>query len=352
MSASVQEKSAKEAFRSGDYARAVEHCDAGLSLRADDWGLSFLKGVSLYRARRFDDALVLFLKLCRRNERHAESRFYLGLCFEKTGEIEDAARELASALALKPDLVEARRKLDEIAPRRGAPPALAPSAEPVAPGAELRPHAPVALEHPRTLARTLAELVEDPARAKAEGTGGRHLFTRRRKIRSYPLSLLLASVFFLMAYFREWPTYYFVEELIYFQRSWIVYVSSQSLALIGVALLILTFIRAKSTSYAFYEFRIDLESGILSRRHETIYISDIENVTFRAPFLLTLFWTGVMDLSVRRSGVADQARGTSADGAATVRIIGLGSGWFMSRIRRELLDAAVVERRAMKKWWI
>ncbi|HTB62429.1 MAG TPA: tetratricopeptide repeat protein [Opitutales bacterium] len=71
-------------------------------------------GTTLYDMGKFDDALDHFARAAQLAPTASDAHYYYGLTLAKLGHPAEAAKELQTALALKPDYVEARTALNEL----------------------------------------------------------------------------------------------------------------------------------------------------------------------------------------------------------------------------------------------
>ena len=105
----------------------------------------------------------------------------------------------------------------------------------------------------------------------------------------------------------------------------------------AIAIVIGAVVAARLTRYDVYEHRIDITSGLLRRRTRTLWLYSLTEVVFEQP--LWLLATGNARI-----------RATADSGPAT--IVGYGDAEHTRRLWAELREAAVVERRAMRRWWV
>jgi membrane protein YdbS with pleckstrin-like domain len=99
-----------------------------------------------------------------------------------------------------------------------------------------------------------------------------------------------------------------------------------------------------SCRYQVYEFRIDFETGLFSKRIRSVWLWQIVDVEYDRPAIGWLTNTGRVQI------LADKRQGTQAAETASFEIVGLGSSSFMQNLREELIEAALLQRRAIK-WW-
>lgn len=106
---------------------------------------------------------------------------------------------------------------------------------------------------------------------------------------------------------------------------------------LGVLFAIHALLAAGFTHYEVHERRIDVARGVLNRQRNSVWLYEITDVQLRQPPWLTL--TGNSEIRI------------STEDESTIKITGFGSGPEQVQFWRNLRDAAVVERRAIRSWW-
>ena len=99
-----------------------------------------------------------------------------------------------------------------------------------------------------------------------------------------------------------------------------------------------------SWRYQIYQHRVDFETGLLSKRKHSVWLWQILNVEYNRSQMGWLTNTAAVQI------LADKRRGNQDAESASFEIIGLGGASFMEQLWEELVDAALVQRRAIK-WW-
>ena len=99
-----------------------------------------------------------------------------------------------------------------------------------------------------------------------------------------------------------------------------------------------------SWRYQIYQHRIDFETGLLSKRKHSVWLWQILDVEYNRSQMGWLTNTATVQI------LADKRRGNQDAESASFEIIGLGSAGFMEELWEELVDAALIQRRAIK-WW-
>jgi tetratricopeptide (TPR) repeat protein len=70
-----------------------------------------IKADALFKAKRFDEATVLFQQICKQDPRDADAWFKLGITNAHLGNLEESVKCIQSAIALRPDVWEAHFNL-------------------------------------------------------------------------------------------------------------------------------------------------------------------------------------------------------------------------------------------------
>ena len=99
-----------------------------------------------------------------------------------------------------------------------------------------------------------------------------------------------------------------------------------------------------SWRYQVYQYRVDFETGLLSKRKHSVWLWQILDVEYNRSRMGWLTNTAAVQI------LADKRRGNQDAESASFEIIGLGGASFMEQLWEELVDAALVQRRAIK-WW-
>ena len=254
----------------------------------------YLRGVCHFRRKDFPAAEAAFRRLLTEDNTHANGHYYLGLCLERQDNETASLEQYHFVLALQPDHRQALSKL-------GA---------------------------------TAADGNTDGPRPREGGTGpieetspdpGQRILEGHRLFRTtLPLSVLPVLVF----------------------AAILAKLASLGLGIPGFgvfigALLLLSpvdaWLRSRATRYVVWQRRLDLQQGIVFRKEHSVWTYEIENVEFSRGFWLMLMRSGRITI---------EAKGQKH------RIVGLGNHRFMRKLWNELRDAALVQRRGMKKWWI
>jgi len=104
------------------------------------------------------------------------------------------------------------------------------------------------------------------------------------------------------------------------------------------------------TRYKIYERRIDVATGVLSRRQTSTWLYEIDNVEFEQSPALTLSHNAavVVYLPPRPDAKPSRLR----KDRSKLRIIGFGRFRHQLALFGEIRDAALIERRAMRNWWV
>nr|WP_262891525.1 tetratricopeptide repeat protein [Adhaeribacter radiodurans] len=106
----------------------------------------------------------------------------------------------------------------------------------------------------------------------------------------------------------------------------------------GVLLIIYAILAASRTRYDVYERRINLVKGVLSRSRQSAWLFEIKGIELRQPIFLNLTRNAMLRIRLEDSSV--------------MNIIGFGTVGEQERLWEELRNAALVERRVMKRWFV
>jgi uncharacterized membrane protein YdbT with pleckstrin-like domain len=94
----------------------------------------------------------------------------------------------------------------------------------------------------------------------------------------------------------------------------------------------------KYTKYEIYERRLDITIGGFNTRTYSIWLHNITDVIYSQGSVQR--FTGDASITVKTGDTTG------------LKIIGLGNADEMRKFWNELRDAALIERRAMHKWWV
>ena len=112
-------------------------------------------------------------------------------------------------------------------------------------------------------------------------------------------------------------------------------------ALVFLLLWAILYMKSVATRYWIYERRIDIKTGVLLRQEHSIWIYEIDET-----------WLTRSPLNLLTGDATVHIQATMTHKTEHWEITGLGNHKFMKRLWEELRDAGLVERRAMKRWWI
>jgi len=121
------------------------------------------------------------------------------------------------------------------------------------------------------------------------------------------------------------------------------------LILFGGVLSVHAALAARASVYQIYERRLDVRKGVLSRRHQSVWLYEITDVELRQSPTLTVTRNAEIRIYLPSTGYnkvrlrKDRSR---------VRIIGFGSLGNQRNLHSELVEAALKERRAMRRWYL
>lgn len=302
---------AQELFKSGKLLEAARLLEALVKDNPDHWESAYLLGICRFREKKFPEAAEIFRRAVDLQTDVANSHYYLGLCKERLGDDVGAETEYKFTLALDPQHKHAAQKLgkDQTGP---------PQPKPLPPQGEA-----------------------DPG---ASSNPGEQLFEGRRKLRTFwhvptLLLLLVVSVIYYQAVYGAIPFItapggYFFNPRGMIQPSMILFYLPVWV-LLGLTVDLV--LRSMVTRCTILQRRIDLQRGIIFRKNYSVWTFEIESVEYGRGLWLALVRSGTVKLKV---------------GPEKHKLVGYGNSKFMKKMWAELRDAALVERRGMKKWWI
>ncbi len=306
---------------SGSIEEATRALEAALHQEPNSPRAAYLLGVCYFRSQRFDAAESMLRRSISQNTQDHLAHYYLGLSLERQHRKDEAVVEYRIALAIKPDLEEARQKLeaDQTDIEANPPANETPSAD-------------------ATLARRIERAGADELSGPDRLIAGDLLLEGHPRLRSFSILFVLswvaaaAPIYFILFVLTD-ENYYDGEKPLFF-------ISLPWLLITGWLLL-----SSRVTKYWVHERRIDFQSGVLFRKRNSLWLYQIEDIWLtRSPFNLI-----TADSSVQlRSG--NQASPGRKPGQ--FRVTGIGNSKKMQEFFEELRDSAIVERRAMKNIWV
>jgi hypothetical protein len=118
------------------------------------------------------------------------------------------------------------------------------------------------------------------------------------------------------------------------------------LLLLALPVVIWLSLLCKSCSwrYQIYQYRVDFEVGLLSKRKHSVWLWQILDAEYNRSQMGWLTNTASVQI------LADKRQANQGAESVYFEIVGLGSAGFMEQLWEELVDAALVQRRAIK-WW-
>lgn len=332
-------QSGMDAKSKGDLRTAQEFFQRALLQDPADDKVRLALGVTTLELGAAKQALDVLYPLVAKNLQDAELLTYYGIALKKIGRYDDAVRTLSRANSiqssprLQRELADSERlaanaassdSLSSLKYRNSPDPPLAESNSPNPP---------------------LAESLDKSDISPEEMRGALKVEWRRRAT-SYlrlwlggllalgGLVLLLAGVPHAIGYS---PSFYSVSNL-HVYLTW----AFALLLVIGLIMMVDAVLSAIYTRYTIYERRIDLATGVISRRQNPIWLYDITSIEFRQTPLLTLTFTASIEVNW------DASEGTPRH----QRIIGVAGKEAMRQYAEKLQTGALRERRAMKKMWV
>jgi tetratricopeptide (TPR) repeat protein len=299
-------------FQMGRIHEAVEVFKAVLAQDADNVPALYLLGVSYYRMQEFRQAQAQFRKVIALDDGHYNGHYYLGLTLEQDNRLNDALIEYRLTLALKPDFTEAQQKLTQYNQ------ALSSASDIVQQG---------------QIDKTIVESMDidrdfmNGGNLYPSTVSGNLIYKGYRRISSFSGTFVLMAIC-LLGSFIFWVISGFSEYVV--AVAWV-------LTSLSVLLWLYLLVKSRTTKYSVYEHRIDFKNGIFSKHERSLWIYQIEDTSLTRSFLNLLTNDAVVHLQAEQKNF---------------EIIGVGNSQFMKRLWQEIRDAALVQRRAMKRWWI
>ena len=94
--------------------QAIPYLDSCLALDFNYMYAYREKGIALYHLNKFDKAIEVLKKAVTLQNNYDEGYYWLGRCYEKTGNIEEAIQSYQTALLYDKDFIEARTALENL----------------------------------------------------------------------------------------------------------------------------------------------------------------------------------------------------------------------------------------------
>lgn len=357
-------KLANGLLKARNYAGASQVLTQHLKQHGDDVDALYLYATTLYRAGERDLAEAAYRKVVRLAPNHALAHYGLGVALARAGRIDEARQSLETALQLDPALDGARTRLAQLATASPGPgttttdgPTPAPAKAPVDDEEHLKAGDLLGAGHRRLSSYGGRMLVAACLAALGFALLLTHQPRRLRWFAERP-PFQLPSLGFL----RERAAATGQEE---HQRALdealaradslsqtfdtILVGTAVALVLLGVLLVLHAALASAATQYEVYERRIDVQQGVLNRRSLSVWLYEITDVELRQSPMLTLTGNAEIRISLPQRGYAKPSR---FDDPTKVRIIGFGSLRDQQRLWREVRDAALRERRVMRRWYL
>ncbi|WP_422343180.1 tetratricopeptide repeat protein [Parasphingorhabdus sp.] len=305
---------AKNDFEKGNISKASAQLETMVEQGITNEEIIYLLGVCRFRQRKFEDARGLFISLLATNNSHINAHYYLGLSHERLGDEKSARTEYRFTLALKPDHKLAQKKLGQNVIQQEA----------TSPQREASQASNRAQENGEQVSTDPGDLIY---------SGHRKPWTMLH----IPALIIVLAAIKLLFIVENGPG--LVEGFLFALQS----IRGLSLEPVIPVYLVPTLIfidlifRSIATKYKIYQKRIDVRYGYLMRKEYSIWTFEIESVEFRRNLWLILSNSG--QILMKAKGIE-----TTIDG--------IGRAKFMRQLWSEMRDAALVDRRSMKKWWI
>lgn len=293
-------------------------------------------GVCYFKNNNYDKAAELFEEVLFLDNQNYKAYYWYGIVLEHKNMLNEAVLFYQSALSLKPDFTEARDRLIslnnmiehhlEMSKTKSS--AIPPEMTPEAVGGTLS---------------DVLKRVSSENREFGKQVSGRLLYESKPRISSFGnyiiLMILLPIFIWFIAPNKDQPIRSDSDTMLF------------TIFLLSPFIIFFYILLAHiSTEYRIFEYRIDIKSGVINRKESSIWLYEIEDAWLnRTPIDLitnnaTLHLSASME---KRSGT-----GSKAGQIAQFSISGLGDYEFMHNFWTEIRDAALIERRGMKNWWV
>lgn len=291
-----------------------------------------------YRAGDYAEAERRFEGLVKSGAPDADLLCYLGLTLQRQDRLPAAIERFEEALSVQPGYPLAVRKLSQLSPDRMTAAMMVsdrrlPLATDIATPADSRngDQAPV----------SLAKLLEsEPGQLDMSIFPGPRRAHGRRSLWSFTTRLLgaVALVVFGVASILNGGV-----------------ARPLGVLSLGVAACLLGYAVLGSHTYRYtrYDYRIDVEQGVLFRRHQVVWFYKLLEIEFVQTPLLSLVGTARLDISADGSPVRMSPLGMFVPHMFTghqrvIRLVGIGSPDEMSQLANVLRVEAVLQRRRLK----
>jgi tetratricopeptide (TPR) repeat protein len=292
-----QPAEARELLSQGNISEAAQVLDEALRRDPKNAETRFLLGVAHFKSGEWFSAEGDFRDAIALNDRHilANAHYYLGLALERQGRPDDARLEYQQVLRNQPghevaELVKKKLGIDE---------------------------APIELSSRRQPQHEEEQPVPG-RREEAPLYRGELLFSGNRRMRSFSDLFLLACAALVLTI--------------------VLHVFAIAAFLLLFAILALN---SRTTKYEIYERMMDFKTGVFNRLEHSVWTYQIDDVLWKQTPFNQLTGDATIQIHTNISGHSQVSQ-----------ITGLGNHKFMNQLFKELRDAALVERRAMKRWWI
>lgn len=218
-------------------------------------------GICQFRLHEFKQAEDSFRSVIDKDPEHFEAWYYIGLSLERQGNVDDAQIYFRMSLRINPSFVAARKKM----------------------GVEETGHSQLNPGEDAKTSRSTIEHSQENSKKVFEtklhpGPGELLYSSRRRRLGSFPLHIVIlfvGSVMLISLFIR-------LSTIGPNTRG-----SGAMAAVIGIPLIIICSIllidiilRSFLTKNEFFERRIDIHRGILFRRHVSIWLYEITDITY------------------------------------------------------------------------
>ncbi|MGH9112434.1 MAG: tetratricopeptide repeat protein [Acidimicrobiales bacterium] len=354
-------KLANAMMKAGNFGPASRVLAQRLKGSPADGEALYLYGTALYRSGKDARAEAAFRRLVSLAPNDARAHYSLGMALARLNRVDEAGHSLSRAVQLDPRHQRARQALTRLSQGStsvsGKPAGSQPSTPPLEDADHLTPGHLLGRGHRRVSSYAGRFLAAALVGAAGFGLLVTYQPGRLRWFAERP-PFQLPSLDFLRDRFETTGQEAHRREL----EDALTNVVSRSdlfdtiligiavaLVVLAAALVVHAILAAAHTEYEVYERRIDVKRGVLDRRRMSAWLYEIVDVELRQTPMLTLSDNAEVRIHLPQTGYAKPSR---FNDRTKLRIIGFGSTSDQERLYREIRDAALKERRIMRRWYL
>jgi tetratricopeptide (TPR) repeat protein len=354
---------AKALIKAGNDGSATTVLAQYLRSRPNDTEALYLFGTALYKVNKDKAAEGAFRRLLSITPRDTRAIYGLAVTLDRMGRPDEARPLLELALQIDPAFERARNKLTALS---SSPTAAQKSAEPTPPSA---PSTPIENEEHLTAGNLLGS-----GHRRLSSFAGR--FLQALAVISVGILVIITYEPGRLMFLARNPPFQFPSLDFLLERyettgqpehkqaldEAIAAIAGRSevfdriflgvgyaLVAIGLVLILHSFLAARLTTYEVYERRIEVTKGVLNRRRLSAWLYEIADVELRQSPMLTLTRNAEVRIYLPQTGYGKPSR---FNDRSVLRIIGFGRLRDQEHLWEEIRDAALRERRIMRRWYL